>query len=287
MLRNHQHEVYYVTQTITGLDTKEAEFLATFAAESKSIFTTAQAQEFWGEPMYTSNVLGRLEKGGWLYRLERGVYVIVPLEAGPERLWSESALVLAPHLIQPSAIAYWSALHYWQLTEQLPRTVFVQSTARKHQSEKTILGLAFRFISVVETKFFAVIRRTLNGQPFYVTDREKTLVDVADRPELSGGILQLAQALQVAQTTLDWEQFDVYLQRWPTTAPLKRLGYLVEMLGLTLPEREARLANWQRALSPGVVALEPGEQQAAGRIVTRWQVRVNVAGPWDKEEARA
>lgn len=276
-----------MTQTITGLDTKEAEFLATFAAQDKSIFTTAQAREFWGNAAYTTNVLGRLEKGGWLHRLERGVYLIIPLEAGPERAWSESALVLAPYLIQPAAIAYWSALHYWHLTEQLPSTVFVQSTARKSQGEKEILGHTFRFITVVETKFFGVLRRTLNGQPFYVTDREKTLVDAADRPELSGGSLQLAQALQAAQTELDWSQLDSYLRRWPTTAPLKRIGYLVETLGLALPDREARLAEWQRALAPGVVSLEPGAASAARRIVTRWQVQVNVAGSWDREAVRA
>ena len=270
-----------MTQTITGLDPKAAEFLATFAAQGKLIFTTAQARAFWGAPTYTTNVLGRLEKGGWLRRLERGVYLIIPLEAGPERVWSESALVIAPYLIEPAAVAYWSALHYWQFTEQMPRTVFVQSTARKRQSEKEILGITFRFVTVVETKFFGVTRRTLNGQPIYVTDREKTLVDAADRPELSGGSIQLAQALRVARADLDWQQLDAYLRRWPTTSPLKRIGYLVEALDLPLPAREARLAGWQHALAPGIVQLEPGQSGDGGPIVTRWQVRVNVAGPWD------
>jgi len=269
-----------VTQTIATLGSKAAAFLTTFAAQGKMIFTSAQAGEFLGESAHTARTLARLEKGGWLYRLERGVYMIIPLEAGPERAWTESALVIAPHLIQPAAIAYWSALHYWQLTEQVPGTIFVQSTARKRQSEKTILGMTFRFITVVEAKFFGVMQRTLNGQALYVTDREKTLVDVADHPELSGGSLQLAQALQVAQPSLDWPRLDDYLQRWPNTAPLKRLGYLVETLPLSLPDRAERLARWQGALSPGIVALEPGAATETGRIVTRWQLRVNVAGPW-------
>ncbi len=269
-----------MTQTITGLEPKAAKFLITFAAQGRRIFTIEQAREFWGDPAYTTNVLQHLEKGGWLYRLERGTYMIIPLEAGPERLWSENALVIVPYLIKPAALAYWSALHYWQLTEQLPHTVFVQSTTRKYQREKEILGMTFRFITVVETKFFGVAQRTLNGQPIYVTDREKTLVDAADRPELSGGSIQLAQALRAARAALDWQQLDAYLRRWPTTSPLKRIGYLVEALDLPLPDREARLASWQRALAPGIVQLEPGQSRDVGPIVTRWQVRVNVAGPW-------
>ncbi len=269
-----------MTLNITGLEPRAVEFLSTFAAQGKMIFTVQQARAFWGEPAYTTDVLRRLERGGWLYRLERGVYMVVPLEAGPERVWSESALVIAPYLIQPSAIAYWSALHYWHLTEQTPRTVFVQSTARKRVREKVIASQVFRFVTVVEAKFFGTIRRTLSGQPFYVTDREKTLVDTADRPELSGGAEQLAQALQTGAAELDWEQLDDYLHRWPTTAPLKRIGYLLEALDVDVPEREARLACWQDALAPGIVLLEPETSNREGSIVTRWGLQINVAGPW-------
>lgn len=73
--------------------------------------------------------------------MERGVYLLIPLEAGLERTWSESPMVIAPYLIQPAAVAYWSALHYWQMTEQIPRTTFVQSTKRKRPVE--IQGMRF------------------------------------------------------------------------------------------------------------------------------------------------
>lgn len=267
-------------QNITGLGPKEAEFLAVLAEEGKTIFSVERARRFWGDAAYTTNVLGRLEKKGWLLRLERGTYMVVPLEAGPDRTWAESALVLASHLIQPAAIAYWSALHYWHLTEQIPCTVFVQSTSRKHQPQKEVLGFSFRFVTVVESKFFGVVRRTLNGQPIAVTDREKTLVDAADRPDLSGGSAQLAQALRAAQADLDWQRLDDYLGRWPNTGSLKRIGYLVETLDLALPRREDRLRRWRDALSPGIVLLEPGGDRDAGRIVTRWQLRVNIPEMW-------
>lgn len=269
-----------MSQTITGLGSKEAEFLITFAAKGKGIFTVEQAREFWGDPAYTTNVLGRLENGGWLRRVERGTYVIVPLEAGPDRAWSESALVLASYLIEPAAIAYWSALHYWQMTEQIPRTVFVQSTSRKHQRKKEVLGVPYRFVTVVESKFFGVLEQTIDGQSISITDREKTLVDAADRLDLSGGIAQLAQALRAAWGDIDVRRLEDYLDRWPTGSPRKRIGYLVETLGLPLRDREARLARWRGSLSSGVVDLEPRHGDGDGRIVTRWGLRVNVDETW-------
>jgi predicted transcriptional regulator of viral defense system len=263
-----------MTRTIRELSAQEAEFLSHLSASGQTIFSTTQAQAFWGNAGYTTNILNRLVHKGWLQRLERGLYMVIPLEAGPERTWSESALVIAPHLIQPAAIAYWSALHYWNMTEQVPHTIFVQSTRRKGPVE--VLGMRFRFVTVREAHFFGVARRTAEGKPIYITDREKTLLDAAARPDLSGGIAQLAQALQVAYTDLDWKRLDDYLTRWGGGAVVKRLGYLVEALALPIPDRELRLAQWQGMLSQGVSPLEPTADRN-GPVVTRWRVRVNAA----------
>ena len=268
-------------QTISGLSPKEAEFLSILASQGKKIFTSSEAHAFWGSPSMTDQALYQLERRGWLYRLEPGIYLLLPLEAGPERHWSESALIIAPYLVEPAAIAYWSALHYWQLTEQIPRITFVQSTTRKRPATKTVLNMSFRFVTVKEEKFFGLARRTLDGQPFPVTNREKTLIDAADRPELSGGIYQLAQSLQSAQE-LDWHQLSDYLSHWPTTSPTKRIGYLVEALDLEIPDRNMRIAQWQERIAPGIVLLEPGRSRDIGSITTRWQLQINVDGPWNR-----
>lgn len=245
------------------------------AAESRTIFSTAEAEAFWEGGTPLPLFLHRLVKKGWLKRLQHGVYLLIPLEAGVERAWSESPLVIAPYLIKPAAVAYWSALHYWQFTEQIPRLTFVQSTRRKRPVD--ILGLRFSFVNVSEQHYFGVAQRRLNGKTICVTDQEKTLIDCADRPDLSGGILQLAQALPAA-IRIDWPKLDAYLERWGGGTVAKRLGYLVEHLQLPVPQRNQRLRHWQQLLSRGVSALEPGAGQA-GPIVTRWRLRLNVALP--------
>lgn len=73
---------------------------------------------------------------------------------GAERLWSESPLVIAPYLVQPSAVAYWSALDYWEMTEQLPRITFIQSPKRKR--DLVILGMRFQFIYIKADRFFGL-----------------------------------------------------------------------------------------------------------------------------------
>jgi predicted transcriptional regulator of viral defense system len=264
------------------LGEKESRFLARMAAEGQTIFSAAQAWPFWDGDTPLPLLLHRLVKKGWLKRLQHGVYLLVPLEAGPERAWTESPLVIAPHLLKPAAVAYWSALRYWQLTEQIPQLTFVQSTRRKRPVE--ILGLRFRFVTVNARRFFGVAQRSLNGKPIWVTDREKTLIDCADRPDLGGGILQLAQALPTAGDAIDWPRLDAYLERWGGGAVVKRLGYLVEHLQFPIPRREQRLRGWQRLLSRGISALEPGAGPS-GPIVTRWRLRINVSLPQSRPPA--
>jgi predicted transcriptional regulator of viral defense system len=139
-----------MTQNINQLGAQEAALLAQLSADGHTIFTTAQAQALLGDAAYTANTLSRLVKKGWLQRLQRGLYLIIPLEAGPERLWSESGLVIANKLVRPSAVAYWSALHYWGMTEQVPQVVFVQTTQRKAALQ--VLGMRFRFVTLPEAR---------------------------------------------------------------------------------------------------------------------------------------
>ncbi len=255
------------------LSAREEEFLSTLASTGQSIFELEQALDFWKSRANASNALSRLVRKGWLKRIDRGVYLIVPLEAGPDRAWSESALVIAPYLVKPSAIAYWSAMHYWNMTEQLPQVVFVQTTRRKRSQE--YFGVQYRFVTVKESRFFGILQRPSPGKPISITDREKTLLDAAARPDLCGGIIQLAQALKTAASDVDWEKLDRYLIQWGGGTVLKRLGYLTEAMSLPLPNREKRLERWRRSLTQGISQLEPG-MGATGPTVTRWRIQVNV-----------
>ena len=262
-----------------SLSKQETDFLTTFSASGKRVFTYQQATDYWQSKVAATNTLGRLVRKGWLQRLERGLYMIIPLEAGPERLWSENALILASNLISPGAVAYWSALRFWNMTEQIPRVQFIQTTKRKRSL--TIQGVEFQFIYVAERYFFGISTRKIEDIPIIVTDREKTIIDAASRPDLSGGIVQLAQAMKSSINSIDWEKLEHYLEQWGGGVVAKRLGYLVETLSLPIPARDSKLNHWQTMISKGISQLEPGSGHS-GPIVTRWQLQINV--PLESQE---
>lgn len=256
-----------------------AEALSKLAAQGQSIFELADfAKALGADRTRARKLLYQLRQSGWVAQLTRGKYLIVPLEAGPEGTWSEDALVIAYHLAEPASVAYWSACHYWGWTEQVPRTVFVQTTQRKMQTTQVVLGVQYRFVRVHPRKFFGHIKRTTERAEFTVTDREKTLVDALDHPEFCGGI-RLVMEMLPAMESIDWDKVDEYLERMDSGAIYKRLGFLAERFGsrLDLPDRKKRLDNWRSHLTGGYAPLDPGGP-SRGKFDSRWRVRVNVPG---------
>jgi len=266
-----------VYNNITELGPREAEFVSLIAAHQNKIITMKDAAQFWGNERLARKKLSLLEKKGWVARIERGKYLVIPLEAGPERLWSESPYFIVNLLAKSACIAYWSAVHYWNWTEQIPRITYVQTTQRKSKSQKVVMGHLFEFVTVPPKKFFGCVQQWQGEISFRVTDKEKTLIDCADDVRRSGGIEELAKAVKAAVFEIDFFQLDEYALRFPNKAAMKRLGYLFETLVSDLPEETIHILNkWQKRLSAGINPLYPGGTKK-GKINTRWRLLINVS----------
>lgn len=257
------------------LGPREAQFLITVASRSSGVFAIDEAHSYWKDHGQVRKAVARLEKKGWLKRIERGKYLVIPLEAGPERMWMEDSLVIAMSLQNDGIVGYWTALNHWGMADQISKTIFIQSARRRNLAEKTILGIRFKFITVVAGKLFGVSVAQVGGSLVRVTDREKTIVDCLDRPDLAGGIRQLARIIRNEAPGLDWDKLDDYLARFPSRAVVKRVGYIVEATGMEIPGREKRIVLWRDLLKSGYVKLEPGAG-TEGKLYRRWRIHDNV-----------
>ena len=262
-------------KTITELGPKEAEFLSVVASSYGGEFTSEIARHFWGTSALTKKKLHLLENRGWIARIEKGKYTLIPLEAGPERHWSQDTYLVAAALVQPAAIAYWSAIRHWDWTEQIPRIVFVQTTKRKMRARRNVLGVEYEFVTVDQSRFYGHVKEWRNGKPILITEKEKTLVDCADDVKRAGGIEELAKAIKAGAREISWQKLDQYARKFPNRAVLKRLGYLLETLVPELPSPAASMLEvWRNDLSAGIALLQPGGK-VSGRISTRWRVKSN------------
>ena len=261
---------------IRALGDTEARLLLTLASQDKQVFTTEDAQAVLGGRAYRANkMLAGLHQKRWVLRLRRGLYLILPFEAGVEGTYSVHPFRLAPYLVTSYAIAYWTALHHYDYTEQMPGVVLIATTARPASSTLKLegLGLTYRFVTLATHKYFGHQRTWIEGKGITITDRAKTVVDCLDHPEHCGGIVEAAKGLYESLNKDDVSAplLTEYARRMQNGAIFKRLGYLAELLDLPVGNETKQ---WRAALTAGYSRLDPlaGEH---GSYSSRWRLRLN------------
>ena len=183
--------------------------------------------------------LSRLQKKGRIERIEKGKYMIIPLGAEKGK-YTLNEFVIGSLLVKPYTIAYWSALHYYGLTEQIPNTVFIQTTTRKKNQIIEIFGVRYKIVKIKETKFFGIKKTWIEETQINITDKEKTIVDCLDKPQYCGGIVEVAKALK--NGNFDKNKLITYVKEFGNSGVIRRLGYLCDLLqiDISLPRIDTR-----------------------------------------------
>jgi len=186
-------------------------------------------------------ILSRLEKNGWIERIEKGKYIVIPLGAEKGK-YTLNEFVLGSYLIDPCVISYWSALNYYGFTEQIPRTVFIQTTSRKKHQEVTIFGVPYKIIRMKERKIFGVEKAWFEETQINLTSREKTIIDCLDKPQHAGGIIEVAKALRTEE--YDKNILVKYAKRIHNSGVIRRLGYICDILQIPIHLPEIKTRNY-------------------------------------------
>jgi len=257
-----------------GLSRKESLLLSSLSGEGKKIFTLRDIRKELGcSYAYAKDIAKRLVRKKWTVGLRRGTYLIVPLSAGANPRYTEHEFVIGAHLVSPYYIAYWSALNFYNFTEQTPFTVFIATT--KRAKSRKILDVDYKFVTLNEKKFFGFSSTTIGGSSdrINISDREKTIADALDHPEYCGGIAEVAKCLWNAKDSVSIDKVAEYGLKMGNATIIKRLGFLVESLDI---ESKEITEKFMTNISPGMSALDP-TMPRKGRYNTRWNLLVNVS----------
>lgn len=252
----------------------ESKLLNALSSQDKTIFTIAEAQKVTGTSLATTRkMLFDLVKKKWLIRLTPGKYLIVPLSAGEEGEYSENWYIIAKNLIEPELyyISYYSALEIHEMTIQPVFTVYVSTPKRK--TPKEILGATFRFIYVQPKDIWGIEEIWVTpSQKVKVSDLERTIVDCLDRPDLCGGIGEIAKGIWSKRDQIDYWKLVEYTKRLGRSSVAKRLGFLLETYKIG---GEDILSELKEMLSPRYLKLDPS-LEISGRYDSKWKLRINL-----------
>ena len=103
-----------------------------------------------------------------------------------------------------------------------------------------------------------------------VTDREKTIIDGLDLPQYVGGVAEIIKVLSIGWKQLNESKLRNYAVKIGNSAVAKRLGFLMETLGLGNIEAFRKVVT----LAPGFSLLDPTLPRQ-GKYNRRWGLLVN------------
>ncbi len=262
--------------TQTGLSSSERKIVAHFSAnEQTSIDVDALLGVMSISRPAAHQILSRLERKGWLQRLKRGKYALVPISSNSANPVIEDALPLAMDLFKPAFISGWSAAEHWDLTEQIFNSVSVVTAKTQRQSEVKAGGILFRLRVIPKDRFFGSKSIWFGSKQVEIADPSRMVIDILDLPRFGGGgrhtVDVIREYLKSKHCNLDL--LLEYALRYKKGSVFKRLGFLVENF------HPAVTGDWCHRcisnLSAGVSLLDP-DGPSQGKTSTKWKLRINL-----------
>lgn len=254
----------------TGISRDEMYLISRAEYEKRKLITTAYVRGLFNRENRASQLLASLLRKKRLIRIEKGKYILVPVKA-PGRQWLPNEYVVAALWMgkTPYYIGYFTMYHYWGFTDQVPQTIFVLNT--KKFSRKNIGGIRYEAIKIDQSKYFGTTEITVDGEKVIISDKERTLVDLINKPIGSFGHLETI--IKDNLNKIDLAKFIDYLERFPVVSVRKRAGYILGKIGCSA----ARLRRLKKSLGKKetYVTLDPANKSRRGRIDKEWKLIVN------------
>jgi hypothetical protein len=171
--------------------------------------------------------------------------------------WGEvSIFELAPRLKANSYLSHYSAMYLHEITEQIPKTIYLNQEQPKKSSkdvalEQTNIDRAFKnkvrvshtianfqnhnicILNGMNTGNLGVINVVgASNQQIPVTNIERTLIDITVRPVYAGGVFEVLKAYKLAAPKISVNRMVAYLDKINYKYPYHQaIGFYLERTG--------------------------------------------------------
>lgn len=260
---------------IRTLSSQESRVVLALAEQGRREIERAEVVQILGvTPKAADHVIHSLRRKGWLERAAWGKYLLVPPDQGAEAVGDSNLLALASRIVEPYYIGYGTAATHYGLTTQHRHVIWLATP--EHVRDRWIGDTEVRIVNPAPRKFFGFGPTDVLGYKVMMSDREKTVIDCIDRPELAGGEGEAAYILATASRRLDWQRAGDYLERIGSRSLIQRFGWLVDNVGAEIPaadrERLLRFVKGNRQVFLG----PKGETQNPIGYNPTWRLFVNL-----------
>jgi predicted transcriptional regulator of viral defense system len=252
--------------------------------DNRQILTTKDFIEFYQiSDTYARKMMAQLVKTGWLVRVGPGKYQLQPAKTGLDPYPSADKFVAAGQLSADGFIAFGSAAEYHGLTTQVFQSVTVATTKRGHIREGAPVRITYVHVNPENFVGFQDISKAPNVR---VATIERTLLDVLDRPDYSGGISDLPEIFKRAHSRAKVDKILEYLPTYRSKSMMQRIGYMLDTFGFQLtPDQEQELQKLTKGNYAYLFTAGSPGTDSHSRYNSKWRLVLNAPGFVAQEKA--
>ena len=225
---------------------------------NKTIFKLQDIETITGlKENAASDLAGKLIKRNIISRLKQGKYIIIPQEIGKDSKYIGNWYVAAREIVNSPDyyISYYSAMDIHNMVTHPVTKVFVNTPKQEYKKQKIAGGVIFEFTYISSKNLWGIKNFWVTkSEQVKVSDIERTIIDCLYRPQHCGGILEIAKGLWMQKQKIDFDRLFSYAVKFNRIVVIKRLGYILESLGLKdtcyLNKLKSKINNRYYALDP-------------------------------------
>lgn len=216
----------------------------------------------------------RLVQKGWLERLRRGVFQLIPAERGREAVADTNPFLDVEIFRQPAFYSYGTACSHYGFTDQVFTEMYVATT--KPRPSEDIRGKKYVFAMMKKERFFGFEKIAVLGTQAILATPERALLDALDRPQYAGGLAEVSRMVKRAAPRLDFHRLLEYVRSWKESALVQRLGFFLDLHHIELSKNHRM--ELKSLVKPGnKIYLAPrGRWNVPAHLNSEWIVVENV-----------
>lgn len=240
------------------------EEISHFLAEKGSVTTSAR-----------NSLLAYHRKNGRILTVRRGLYIVVPAGFEPESCPIDPFL-LAAKLTSDAVLAYHTALEY----HGKAYSIFSRLSYLSGRTSTPLHFHNYHFESILPPKSlqdkkkedYGVIESERSGVDIRVTSLERTLVDILDRPNLSGSWEEIWRSLESIEF-FNLDKVIKYTKLLGNSTTAAKVGFFLDQHRETLMVDNSYL-NELKALCPKQPHYLERQKRKSGNLISDWNLIV-------------
>ncbi len=246
----------------------------------RPVFTNEELAEFLGSgrtygPRTQESLLAYYTKTGRVVRVRRGLYAVIPPGATSET-YPFDPFLLCSKMTRDAVLAYHTALEVHGKAYSVHQHLTYLSSRPLHPvafRSQLLRGVKFPQTLLRKGKEnYGVLEMDRSSLKIRVTSLDRTLVDVLDRPHLSGSWEEIWRSLESVEF-FDLDKVVEYALLLENATAASKVGFFLEQHRETLMVDDVHLKPLRDLRPRQPHYLERGKRKA-GRLATGWNLVV-------------